>query len=181
MDELVRWFRRQLEQTGTLFVWALEQVPMERREVSPPGRDEWTAARHAFHMMYYEREIALPSMRQWLGGAMPDPEMLDEDVAWVEWVVRHDWDEVIAAFQRGRAEQIALVERVDPAAWDEPRGETLWDRWAPEGGVTLRWAVTKMLQHTAEHTHDVLRLALMWDYSARKAGARAALPARDGR
>lgn len=162
------WFRAQLEQTGDLFVWGLEQVPVERRAVPPPGRDEWTAARHAFHMVYYEREIALPSMRQWLGAGMPDPETLDEDAAWIADAGVREWDEVLAAFRRGRAEQIALLERVEPAAWDEPRGQTLWDRWAPAGGVTLRWAVTKTIQHTAEHLHDVLRMSLFWDYSARK-------------
>jgi hypothetical protein len=81
MENPAGWFRDQLEQTGALFVWALEQVPMARRETPPPGRDEWTAARHAFHMLYYEREIALPSMRQWLGSAMPDPDELDESAA----------------------------------------------------------------------------------------------------
>lgn len=166
MENPAGWFREQLEQTGALFVWALEQVPMAWRETPPPGRDEWTAARHAFHMLYYEREIALPSMRQWLGSAMPDPDELDESAAWE---ARHEWDVMIAEFRRGRAEQIALLDRFDTAAWDKSRGKTLWDRWAPEDGVTLRWAVTKTLQHTAEHTHDVLRMLLMWDYAARKA------------
>lgn len=165
MDDVTDWFRAQLEQTGELFVWALEQMPAERRAVPPPGRDEWSAVWHAFHLTYYERELALPSMRQWLGGAMPNDKKLDEDAAGA---AGHEWDGTIAAFRRGRAEQIALLERLDAAEWEIAR-ETGWAPVAPEGGVTLRWVVTKTLQHTAEHTHDVLRMALFWDYAARKA------------
>jgi hypothetical protein len=94
------WFRTQLEQTGALFVWVLEQMPVEWHEVTPPRRDEWTAARPAFHMTYYEREIALPSTRQWFEGAMPDPAMLDEGAAWAVWAMGHEWNEVIAALPK---------------------------------------------------------------------------------
>lgn len=122
--------------------------------------------RHAFHMLCYERELVLPGMMQWLGGATPNLDALDEDAEWTE---GHAWDTTLAALRLVRAQQIALLERFEPAAWEEPRDRTPWDRWAPEGGVTLRWVLTKTVQHTAEHTHSVLRLALMWDYSARKA------------
>ncbi|MBM2847059.1 MAG: hypothetical protein HW418_1, partial [Anaerolineales bacterium] len=44
----------------------------------------------------------------------------------------------------------------DDALWEETR-RAVW------GPVTLRWVVTKTYQHTAEHTHDVLSLALYWD------------------
>lgn len=27
----------------------------------------------------------------------------------------------------------------------------------------MKWFVTKTFQHTAEHTHDVLSMALLWD------------------
>ena len=32
--------------------------------------------------------------------------------------------------------------------------------WGP---VTLSWVVSKTYQHTAEHTGDILRIALFWD------------------
>ncbi len=62
---------------------------------------------------------------------------------------------MLIAFRQVRAEQIALLPRVDRSAWEEPR-DALW------GAVTLRWVLTKTFQHTCEHTHDVLRMALWW-------------------
>ena len=55
-----------------------------------------------------------------------------------------------------RAEQISLLDRVEPATWEQSR-HAIW------GPVTLRWVMTKTLQHTHEHTHDVLSLALFWE------------------
>jgi hypothetical protein len=59
-----------------------------------------------------------------------------------------------------RAQQIALLPDFSPSAWDETR-EMGW------GPVTLLWVVTKTYQHTCEHTHDVLRLRLFWDFPQR--------------
>lgn len=70
------------------FCWAMEQLPRERW-LSAPTRhpDEWPAARHAFHLAYYKRHLALPSMRQWTGGTMPTShgpveDATIEDAAW---------------------------------------------------------------------------------------------------
>ncbi len=59
------------------------------------------------------------------------------------------------AFLAGRAEQIKLLAQFGSTAWEATR-KAAW------GEVTLRWLVTKTYQHTAEHTHDVLRMALFW-------------------
>ena len=142
------WFQRQLQASADGFVWAVEQVPAERRFLRPPlPLGEWSAARHAFHLLYYERTIALPSMRQWLGEAMPSMFGASEDTAWSR---GGDWalDGLLAEFQEVRARQIALLPAFDEGLWDEPR-QTVWRT------VTLRWVVTKTYQHTAEHTHDV--------------------------
>ena len=32
--------------------------------------------------------------------------------------------------------------------------------------VALYWVVSKTFQHTAEHTHDLMRLVLFWDVAA---------------
>lgn len=65
-------------------------------------------------------------------------------------------DACLRSFTTGRDEQRALLARLDPAAWTAAR-PTGW------GDVPLRWVVTKTYQHTAEHTNDVLRIALFWD------------------
>lgn len=148
------WFASQLREGADAFLWAVEQVPAERRDLDPArGHGEWSVRRHIFHMVYYERHIALPSMRQWLGDPIVSGEDLDEDAAWR---TAPSLEDLLSAFLSVRAEQIALLPQIPLPVWEEPR-PALW------GTVTPRWIVTKTLQHTAEHTHDVLRMALWWD------------------
>ena len=149
---MTEWFQVQLKASGEGFVWGVEQVPSERRVLLPPARlGEWTAARHVFHMLNYEQTVALPSMQQWLGGPLPVD--LDEDAAWTG--EDQDPDRLLARFSQVRAEQIALLPKFEEADWRATR-EAVW------GPVTLLWVVSKTYQHTAEHTHDVMRLALFW-------------------
>jgi hypothetical protein len=163
--DLSSWFSEQLENSTRVFLWALEELPEERRFLTPPNRPaEWSTARHAFHLLYYEREFALPSMRQWLGGSMPSLEALDEDAAWEG---NQSLARILEAFRAVRAEQVALLPRFDAALWEEQRKTAFW------GTVSLRWVVTKSYQHTAEHIHDVLRIALFWEWSARQAQGQA--------
>jgi hypothetical protein len=157
--DLSVWFHSQLQASAEGFIWGVEQIPLERRYARPPGPlGDWTAARHVFHMAYYERTIALPSMRQWLGEPCPSVDDDDEDRAWGD---GKDLDSLVAQFWAVRSEQIMLLPRFDPALWEEQR-EAVW------GPVTLRWVVSKTYQHTCEHSHDVLRLALFWDMYAHR-------------
>jgi hypothetical protein len=150
-----QWFHKQLQASAEGFKWGAELVPAARRyRTPPPALGEWSAARHIFHMLYYERTIALPSMQQWLGSPCPSTEDLDEDAAWQ--LVEKDFAALLTAFEEVRAEQIALLIQFNPDLWTVPR-ESDW------GQVTLLWVVSKTFQHTAEHTHDVMRLALFWD------------------
>jgi hypothetical protein len=152
---LSQWFRDQLQASADGFVWGAEQVPSARRYIQPPkGLGEWTAARHIFHMVYYEQTIALPSMQQWLGAKCPSTEGLDEDVAWGQG--QEKLDSLLAQYKQVRAEQIALLPKIDDTEWNTTR-EAVW------GPVTLLWVVSKTYQHTAEHTNDVMRIALFWD------------------
>jgi DinB superfamily len=150
-----QWFHEQLQSSADGFVWGTEQIPEARRYMQPPeGLGEWTVARHIFHLMFYEQTIALPSMRQWLGGTIPATEELDEDVAWNN---QHESVEnLIDKFRTVRAAQIELLPKFDDTAWNSTC-EAVW------GPVTLLWVVSKTYQHTAEHTNDVMRIGLFWD------------------
>ena len=151
------WFQRQLQASMDGFVWGAEQVPAARRTVPPPHYlGAWTAARHVFHMIYYEQTIARPSMHQWLGGTRPVLDELDEDAAWNDGAKAKDFDSLLAEFQSVRREQMALLPKFDHSTWMTTR-EAVW------GPVTLLWVVSKTYQHTAEHTHDVMSIALFWD------------------
>lgn len=156
---LSEWFSYQLTSSGEGFIWAVEQVPVERRTAVPPGSlGEWPLIRHVFHMYRYEREVALPHMRHWLGEPLPSFDDPNEEGAWESEGSNKSLEQLIADFQGVRAEQIALLPRFDDMLWNEVR-PTLWKE------KNIRWIVTKTYQHTAEHTHDVLRMALYWDYA----------------
>jgi hypothetical protein len=152
---LTEWFRNQLQASADGFVWGAEQVPAARRNLQPPkGLGEWTVARHIFHMVFYEQTIALPSMQQWLGAENPAADELDEEAAWA--AGQDNVEGLLAQFRKVRSEQMALLPQFNDSHWEETR-ETVW------GPVTLRWVVSKTYQHTAEHTNDVMRIALFWD------------------
>jgi hypothetical protein len=151
---LSEWFFEHLRASADGFVWGVQQVPEARRNLQPPGPlGEWTAARHVFHMVFYEQQVAIPSMHQWLGKPCPQ-EGEDEDTAWGQGNV--DVDSLLGEFKKVRAEQVRLLASFDDLAWQSTR-ETIW------GPVPLAWVVTKTYQHTAEHTSNVLRIALWWD------------------
>ena len=156
MNDMSIFFFNHLQSSADGLVWAAHQLRSDRWLLTPPLQlGEWSAARHLFHMAYYEETIALPSMRQWLGDPMPDLEGVDEDQVWDELADR-SIQALELRFQAVRQAQIDLLAQFDAAAWERP----LPTVWAP---LPLRWVVGKTFQHTAEHTNDVMKLALNWD------------------
>ena len=171
---LSEWFGYQLQASGDGFVWAIEQLPEERRYLAPPRHpDDWSAARHACHLLFYEQRLALPSTRQWLGGPRPSSEGLEEDEE-AAWNKGQPLKSTLDQFQAIRAEQIKLLSQFDDLSWHEPRETAFW------GTVPLQWVVTKTYQHTAEHIHDVLRMALFWDAALRRLQAEQASAGPEG-
>jgi hypothetical protein len=152
------WFQQHLQTSADGFVWAVEQVSEVRRYAAPPrALGEWHVARHLFHMLDYERQIAVPVMRQWLG-APPAVVNWDEEANW-EANCAIPMAGLLEEFRAVRREQLAMLPQIGAQTWHEPQ----MTGWGP---VPLLWVVTKTFQHTNEHTHDVLRLALFWDYFA---------------
>jgi hypothetical protein len=155
MENLSAWFQEQLAHSAETFAWAVEQVPERRRWLAPPHRpQEWPMARHVFHMMYYERKLALPSMRQWLGEEVHlSKGMLQEDN---EWNAGIDLAATLEEFRAVRTEEITLLKQFGAEDFERTLDTWAWNE------VTLRWVVTKTLQHTFEHTRDILAIALFW-------------------
>ena len=156
--DLTEWFDNQLTASAEGFAWAVEQVAPDRRIVPPPkGLGEWNIARHVFHMYSYERMIALPTMRHWLGDPLPsnaETYYQDEEAAWKE--NKQDIQSLLTKFREVRTEQLLLLSKFNLEAWEETR-DTVW------GTVTLRWVVSKTYQNTCKHTDEVLQMALFWD------------------
>jgi hypothetical protein len=155
---LSQWFSDQLRASGDGFIWAIEQIPVDRRYLTPPRHPEdWPAARHLFHVYFYEKNVALPAMYHWLGAPLPDLTTFDasEEQLW-SGGLNFTVEALLRQFREVRAEQIALLPRYTDVQWNDVR-EMVW------GFVPLRWVVTKTYQHSCEHIHDVLRMALWWD------------------
>jgi hypothetical protein len=157
VDEM-RWLGDELGRSGLGFDWAIRQVPADRLELTPPaGLGEWPALRHLHHLVWYEREEALPTMRLWLGGPPFEEDALDEGAAWAADGPALEVDAWLRSLAAGRVAQRGLLTRLDAGAWTASR-MTVW------GDMPLRWVVAKTYQHTAEHTSDILRIALYWDF-----------------
>ena len=156
MENLSQWFRAQLSSSAEAFFWAVEQVPEERHLLTPPAiLGEWSVARHVFHMLAQERRLVLPNMRCWLGEPFPEDASSQEDA---EWSKGHDLATLLRELRRLKNEEIALLELYKVEDWERIGASSRW----PD--VSLRWVVTKTLQHTSQHTSDVLAMALFWDF-----------------
>ena len=153
------WFRYQLEASAEGFLWGYDQIRPALLERLPPRPDylgTWEPTRHVWHVMEYERWLVIPSMKQWLGGEMPDNgSWRDDDEAWSMFRER-DSKAIIRAFRLVRQEQIAMLEEFRTVDWETPR-ETLW------GNKPLSMVVTKTFQHTYEHGDTLLRMYLWWE------------------
>lgn len=159
----IDWFQQRLRTSAEDFVWAAHQVPAHRHSTQPPRQSlgEWSVERHALHLVFYDEYSVIPTIGHWLGGpAASEADSTDEleDEAFAQ---RPSLDDLLDQFRSLREQQIELLEECATLAWDEPR-ETMWTP-AMETPITARWILTKSLQHTAEHLHNVLALALFWD------------------
>jgi hypothetical protein len=154
----IAWFRYQLTASAEGFTWAFARIEPQFRLALPPDPDyfgTWPAARLIWHVTEYERCLALPSMRQWLGGPKPESDSWhDEDPAW-EKASRDSLDILLERFTSIRQAQINLLDQLQAVDWELPR-PTGW------GLQPLSMIVTKTFQHTWEHGDTLLRMAIWW-------------------
>ncbi|HYL42435.1 MAG TPA: DinB family protein [Ktedonobacteraceae bacterium] len=156
--DLSQWFQQQLQTSAESFLWAVEQIPQKRLYL-PPRPDRWPVARLVYHLACYEQRLALPSMRQWLGGprpiaGTPEEDEIEENRAWNDGQ-GHEMPLLLADFKAVRSLQLELLHQVNQQGWHKER-DVVW------GHFSLTWVVTKTFQHTLEHTDEVLRAYLWW-------------------
>lgn len=159
MTERIPWFREQLRSGADVIAWAVSQIDPSLHHVQPPPEladymGAWPPARHVWHLALYERCIALPSMRQFIGG----PPLSDDPCpGWDDWsgASGRPIDSYVTELRAIRAEQIAFLDETVEADWTTPRA-TVW------GQQSLAMIATKTLQHTLEHGDTLLRMALWW-------------------
>jgi hypothetical protein len=160
MTDWVQWFHYQLQASADGFVWGLSQISPSLLDQLPPDPGylgTWPPLRHVWHVTEYERCLALPSMKQWLGAPLPAGDAwLDDDAAWAA-VQDKSPAALSAAFRQVRQQQIDLLDQLARADWQAPR-ETLW------GDKPLSMIVTKTFQHTYEHGDTLLRMGIWWEH-----------------
>jgi len=150
------WFHYQLKASADGLEWAFSQIPTRLHHKLLPDPEyfgAWQPARHVWHITEYERCLALPAMRQWLGGPLPPADAReDEDAAWAK-VQARDFFSLTAAFRAVRQEQIDLLDQFTPADWTT----SIQTGWGPR---PLSMVVTKTFQHTYEHADTLLRTVI---------------------
>lgn len=157
------WLANQLKASAEAFVWATHQISQERLYAAPPALlGEWTAARHVLHMADYERDVALPSIKQWFGGPYPLFEGYRRDAGYES---GKGIEELLAELEAARSEQVALLSPANPDTWQAIK-KTAW------GDRTLYWVVSKTYQHGIEHTNNVLKIALLWEHYEKRSQAK---------
>ena len=112
-------FVERLQKTANEFVATAREVS-EERFLSP--EEQQRAPRIVYHMLYYEREIALPGARRLLRGGAPLDEgniLAAEDDHWEREGRAMTYDALLEAFERTRAEHLALAPQLAPL-WDAP-------------------------------------------------------------
>ena len=149
------FFTRQIAANTETIAWAVGQVGAERFNRPPPELlGEWPAARHLFHLLYYEREVALPSLRLWFDAPYPDFTSYDENAAYAT----TPGGQVVLRERAGlRAKQLDLIGEAHGGLWGE-------ERQTPWGRRTFYWVASKTLQHALEHTNNILEITLLWEH-----------------
>ncbi len=164
MTDWTAWFRYQLKASADGFVWGVQQLKPDYYYELPPAPEylgTWPPARHIWHVTEYERCLALPSMRQWLGAALPpDDGWPDDDPSW-QAVQDRSIISLLDAFRAVRDQQICLLDQLGDVDWTAPR-KTLW------GHRPLAMIVTKTFQHSYEHGDTILRMGLWWEDIAKQ-------------
>lgn len=158
------FFTRQIAANTETIAWAVGQVGAERFNRPPPELlGEWPAARHLFHLLYYERQVAMPGLSLWFGAPYPDFTGYNEKAAWAS---APGEQAVLRELEGLRATQLDLIGEAHGALWSE-------ERQTPWGRRTFYWVVSKTLQHALEHTNNILKMALLWEHYEARSSMRA--------
>lgn len=162
-----RWLADRLVETVEEVARFVADIPLERRLLRPPAPGgfarlgDWSAHRHLFHLVHYDRYFALPALQSAVDGRLAATERQSEVGTYDE---RVSCEDLIGELQALRREQHNLLSRAD--------GDALAKTVEPWGKSAL-WSVAKTVQHTAEHIHALASIALFWDrYAERLATTR---------
>lgn len=159
--QIAEFYRTRLTNSADELAWAVQQIPTGRWFVSPlPAFGEMAVAQVVFHVAWSDRHILTPQLRQWTDDDQPPLHRHDipnESAEWRATVNQTDMETLLAGFRAGRDEMLALLDAYSPDAFEAIR-PTIW------GEVTLKWMLTRVYQHTVEHTDTLLKMGLFWDY-----------------
>lgn len=148
------WFCTQLRASADGLVWAVEQCAGQTAvdwQAALAFYDTQAPDWHLRHVIQYERRLALPAMKTWLGAPLPpvgdwEAEVWERDGS-------QDLDDLIRDFRAVRGQQMTLLPQFSNEDWEMCR-PVYW------GVESLSTVLTRTYQHTLAHTDTLLRLFL---------------------
>jgi len=165
-----------LQETERLIRWAISIVPVDRLLEPPPHAKhpqsakgfktyfgDWPALRQLFHLAFYEGTYAIPAMQCCVGGPQPAvdlvfPQMDLEEKAWqVALAPGLGKDSLLSRLHELRELQLQMLQAMSIEEWESERVET------GLGTVSAEFVVSKTIQHSLEHTNELMKNALYWE------------------
>lgn len=154
----LRWLIEQHGESFGLLQRLFAAIPTERRLLAPPSRGQlaplgsWSAHRHVFHLVHYERQVALPALKLAVAGEAARSAPTDEQQAYDP---LQSAETLLRELKQLRREQADLLARASSDALSTP---------VPPWRRPALWSALKTVQHTLEHANELGRLALFWEW-----------------
>jgi len=125
----------------------------------------WSRHHLLYHLISYERDIALPHFQLWLDGIddyRKIPGQRQRDARYNNQATFYDpqipVNQLIAEFEQIRRHQLESLQQLSVDHLSDEK-ETLW------GKTSLDWVLTKTIAHSFEHGTRMYRQAIYWNGS----------------
>lgn len=154
----IEFLRQELESSARIFIWTVSQIPTGRHNVVPlPVFGESSVLRLVYHLVWTERNLIVPMVRQWVTDNEFDPDPYTGALEEKTWMMNDtSMRELLQDFSTRNTLQMRLVNGLEETDW-EKRKRTPW------GYYTLHWVIANTLQRRMETTNTLLKMSLYWD------------------
>lgn len=149
---------QQLQASADAFLWTVSQIPTGRYNVIPlPTFGEHSVLRLVYHLVWMERNLVVPIVRQWVTDTEFDPDPYTGSLEEKTWMSNDmSMQALLEDFSARNTLQLRLIKGLNEADWHK-RKRTPW------GYYSLHWLTASTLQRRMESTNILLKMSLYWD------------------
>lgn len=149
---------KQLRSTAEAVIWTTSQIPTGRYNVIPlPAFGEHSVLRLVYHLVWTERNLAVPIVRQWVTNTEFDAEPFTGSLEEKTWETNDmSMKELMEDFSTRNALQLRLISGLEEDDWHKRR-RTPW------GYYSLYWMTANVIQRRMETTNTLMKMSLYWD------------------